>query len=227
MLEFWKLINRIYDPEYMSNTIRTKLGVLEKVFESIDFVPSTIYVTAFNPIVDLLADHYQVYMPADQIVLTTNPKIKVAPQGVRFDCVLALDEYLTYYTDEQQQKDALAKLADLCDGWLITTLVDYKNLAPYKKNQVEIIHDYKSDAIFLEQNTPVAADKQTWNSYFYSITDHSTLESLGPVPRRTIYFKQLAKYSRDLGSTNYIIQKNTLYRGFGRKHWEHIITIRF
>jgi hypothetical protein len=50
---------------------------------------------------------------------------------------------------------------------------------------------------------------------------------LGPSERRTMYFKQLAKYSSDLGGTNYVIQKNMLYRGFFKKNYEHIITVRF
>lgn len=227
MTDFWHLINKVYDPDYLENAVRTKVSVLEKVLEGLGFSPDSIYMCSYTPIADELANRYDVYMPADQITKTKNKKIKTADENSKYDCVLALDEFLTYCTSEQEQKDRLAELSKMCDGWLITTLVDYKNLAPYKKNQVEVIHDYKSDAIFLEQNTPISSDKQAWNSYFYSITDHSNLDAVGPVPRRTMYFKQLAKYSSDLGSTNYIIQKNTLYRGFGRKHWEHIITIRF
>ena len=227
MNEFWHLINAVYDPEYLAGAIKTKVSVLDKVFDSIDFTPSTIYMAAYNPIVDLLAEEYTVFLPADQMGLVKNPRVQASTEDTKYDCVLALDEFLTYFIDEAEQKIQLAKLAALCDGWLITTLVDYKNLAPYKKNQVEVIHDYKSDTIFLEQNTPNLMDKQAWNAYFYSITDHKDLTQFGPVPRRTMYFKQLAKYSSDLGSTNYMVQKNTLYRGFGRKHWEHIITIRF
>lgn len=227
MSDFWRLINKVYDPDYLNSAVKTKVSIIEKVLESINSNPKSVYMTAYNPVAELLADHYDLYLPPDQIFISKNPKIQ-ADDGKRiYDCVLALDEHLTYFASEQQQKDELERLSKICRGWLITTLVDYKNLAPYKKNQVEIIHDYKSDAIFLEQNTPVAADKQTWNSYFYAITNHKDLEAMGPAPRRTMYFKQLAKYSSDLGSTNYIIQKNTLYRGFGRKHWEHIITIRF
>jgi len=225
--DLWHLINKVYDPEYLASAVKTKISVVDKVFDSIGFAPRSIYMTAYNPIADQLAEEYDVYLPADCMSLVTNSRVSVATEDRTYDCVLALDEYLTYFADEQQQKDQLARLAKLCKGWLITTLVDYKNLAPYKKNQVEVIHDYKSDAIFLEQNSPISTDKQAWNSWFYAITNHQVLDSVGPIPRRTMYFKQLAKYASDLGSLNYVVQKNTLYRGFGRKHWEHIITIRF
>lgn len=227
MKAFWKLIDKVYDPEYLNNAIKTKTSVVEKVFDSVGFVPKTIFLPRYNPIADVLADSYTVFLGSEDASLAKNSKIKIVQGNELFDCVLALDEHLTYFVDEAEQRVELERLSKLCKGWLITTLVDYKNLAPYKKNQVEVIHDYKSDSIFLEQNSPINTDKQAWNSYFYAITDHKDLESIGPFPRRTMYFKQLAKYASDAGSTNYIIQKNTLYKGFGRKHWEHIITIRF
>jgi hypothetical protein len=227
MIDFWHLIYRVYDPEYLKNAINTKASVVDKVFDSINMDPSSIYFPAYNPIIEVMADSYDVYLEPSCMVLAKNSRIKSAAPGQRYECVLALDEYLTYFADEDTQKQKLAELAAVCDGWLITTLVDYKNLAPYKKNQVEVLHDYRSDSIFFEQNSPDAANKQGWNSWFYCISDHRNLETLGPYPRRTMYFKQLAKYASDIGSTNYIVQKNTLYRGFGRKHWEHIITIRF
>jgi len=227
MMNFWHLIHKVYDAEYLANATRVKASIVEKVLADIGFRPTTVFFAAYNPVAELLTDQFEVYLPSEQMHYTTNDDIMIAPDGMKFDCVIALDEFLTYQSDEAAQKAALEKLADVCNGWLITTLMDYKNLAPYKKNQVEVLHDYKSDAILLEQNSADPSDKQRWSSYFYAVTDHKTLDTYGPVSRRTMYFKQLAKYASDLGSTNYIVQKNTLYRGFGRKHWEHIITIRF
>ena len=226
-MNFWHLIYRVYDAEYLANATKVKASIIDKVLDDIGFRPTTVLFAAYNPIAELMADHYDVHLPADQMQFTTNKLISQSPAGMKFDCVIALDELLTYQADENSQRAELERLADSCNGWLITTLMDYKNLAPYKKNQVEVLHDYKSDATLLEQNSADPSDKQKWSSYFYAITDHENLDTYGPISRRTMYFKQLAKYASDLGSTNYIVQKNTLYRGFGRKHWEHIITIRF
>ena len=227
MIDFWRLISKVYDPEYLANSTRTKASIVEKVLDNVGSVPKTMFFAAYNPIAEILADKHSVFMETEQLAMANNPKIQAAQPGQKFDCVIALDEHLTYFAKEQEQKNRLTQLADLCDGWLVTTLCDYKNLAPYKNNQVEVLHDFRSDAIFLEQNSPITTDKQSWNSWFYAITDHVALDAVGPIPRRTMYFKQLAKYASDLGSTEYVVQKNTLYRGYGRKHWEHIITIRF
>jgi hypothetical protein len=226
-VNFWHLINKVYDPEYLASVTNTKVGVITKVFESLMFYPDTLLFASYSPLADAMSENFDVYLTPDQHFLSKNSRVKIAQANQKFDCVLAIDEHFTYFLSEQDQKNRLAHLAACCKGWLITTLIDYKNLAPYKKNQVNMLHDFKNDAIFLEQNSPSNIDKQEWNSYFYAITDYQTLETVGPIPRRTMYFKQLAKYASDLGSKDYVVQKNNLYRGFGRKHWEHIITIRF
>jgi hypothetical protein len=225
-MDFWQLINKVYDPEYLANVTNIKVSVVNKVFESITFAPKSLLFASYSPIADAMAESFEVYLLPDQHAWAKNTRVKSATANQKFDCVLALDEHFTYFTSEQAQRSRLAQLAACCDGWLITTLADYKNLAPYKKNQVELLHDFKNDALFLEKNRPSSSDKQNWNSYFFSITDQ-LLETVGPIPRRTMYFKQLANYANELGSKNYVVQKNVLYRGYGRKHWEHIITIKF
>ena len=145
-----------------------------------------------------------------------------------YDVVIALDEYFTHADSEDQQRELMDQLIKIINGWLITTLQDYKNFAPYKKNQIDAIginseHNY----IVLENSIADRTDKQVWDHYFYCIQDHLDLMTIGPIKRRTMYFKQLAKYSSDAGSKQYVIQKNLLYKGFFSKNFEHIITVKF
>ena len=84
-------------------------------------------------------------------------------------------------------------------------------------------HNY----IMLENSIADKLDKQIWSHYWMYVKDHSGLISFGPAVRRTMYFKQLAKYSSDAGSKQYVIQKNLLYKGFFSKNFEHIITVNF
>ena len=79
----------------------------------------------------------------------------------------------------------------------------------------------------IEANLANYEDKQAWSNYYYYIENHTNLTTVGPYQRRTVYFKQLAKYASDLGSREYVVQKNALYRGFAKRNWEHIITVRF
>jgi hypothetical protein len=146
----------------------------------------------------------------------------------RYDVVIALDEYFTYADSEDQQRELMDHLVKFVDGWLITTLQDYKNFAPHKKNQIDALsinseHNY----IVLENSIADRIDKQVWDHYFYCIQDHNDLMTIGPMKRRTMYFKQLAKYSSNAGSKQYVIQKNLLYKGFFSKNFEHIITVKF
>ena len=146
----------------------------------------------------------------------------------KFDIVIALDEYLTYTNSEDSQRLLVEQLASVCDGWLITTLQDYKNFAPHKKNQIEafnIVSD--NNYIILDNSIADKTDKQLWDHYWYCIKDHTNLLTIGPKKRRTMYFKQMAKYSSDAGSKQYVIQKNLLYKGFFSRNFEHIITVKF
>ena len=229
MENYWNLIKSFYSPEYVENNAKTKVGFIQKIFESNSHEPANIYFATYNPMAEIMADMYNVYVDEKFKDCVENPKIKLAAldSGHKFDTVMAMDEALTYCATEQEQKDYLEKLVAVCNGWLFTTLVDYKNLAPYKKNQVEASLDSKNQKILVEHHQPSLTDKQGWETYFHMIDGANRITTLGGYARRTMYFKQLAKYTSDLNSQEYIIQKNILYKGFGKKHWEHIITVRF
>ena len=79
----------------------------------------------------------------------------------------------------------------------------------------------------MESNQSDRTDKQVWYRYLYCIKNHNDLYTLGPTRRRTLYFKQLAKYAADLGSKQYLVEKNLLYKGFFSKVYEHIIAMKF
>ena len=67
MSDFWRLINKVYDPDYLDSAVKTKASIIEKVFDSISFRPNTVYMTTYNPIADVLAEVYDLYLPASEI----------------------------------------------------------------------------------------------------------------------------------------------------------------
>lgn len=227
MINYWNLIRKVYNTEYIYNSSKTKVSIIERVFDDLSIKPKTVAFINYNPIIELLADNYDVSIIESQKSLVNHEKVSIIGNNKKyFDVVLGLDEHLTYYANEFEQRNELSKIADICNGWFITTLADYKNSAPFKKNQVELL-EFKNNNLVIENHIADQLDKQAWQSYYYQIENHKDLTVVGPYQRRTLYFKQLAKYASDLGSREYVIQKNALYKGFAKRQWEHIITVRF
>lgn len=230
--EYWNNVYQLADTAKWAEYISGKVILLEKLFTSLQINPRTIVLPSFNPVVIGLELNYNCVVIADKKLKATwdSKSIfldKITDISQPAEICLALDEYLTYADSEQDQRDRLSELSSVTDGYLITTLQDYKNNAPHKRSQVEATLNGINDIIVLEQNISDKINRQNWQNYIYMIANHADLSVMGPNQRRTMYFKQLAKYSSDLGGQDYQIQKNLLYRGFFRKHYEHMITIKF
>jgi len=231
--KYWMQIQQIADLAKWTEQAEAKAALLLKVIESLDEVPETIVFPSFNPVVLCLEKTYDCTVVADQSVKhywnsSSNFIDDLSLLTKPADLCLALDEYLTYAETEQDQRDRLDQLKNSTNGWLITTCQDYKNTAPHKRSQAEnTTHFNNSEYIVIDQTNWDKNNRQNWQNYIYMIKDNHDLTVLGPEMRRTMYFKQLAKYSSDIDGTNYMIQKNLLYRGFFKKHYEHIISVRF
>ena len=232
--EYWRLIKEIGSfNDKWDESVSTKADIFRKLILSLDPAARTLLFTRFNPVAIYLSRYYDVTIICPESLssvfnLTSINIIEKYAGKSKYDIVLALDEFLTYSDSEDNQRKKIDEIAKTTDGWLITTLQDYKNFAPHKKNQINAIsinsnHNY----IMLESSIADRIDKQLWTHYWLCIRDHENLLRLGPVLRRTMYFKQLAKYSSDAGSKQYVIQKNLLYKGFFSKNFEHIITVNF
>lgn len=233
--EYWKLINEIGSfNDKWADSVATKAEIFNKLIKSLNANAKTILFASFNPIALDLAKNYAVSVICDASLTDTfdftniNLFENVHAVTRKSDIVICLDEFFTYADSEQGQRQKLEELGSVTDGWLITTLQDYKNFAPHKKNQIDATavngnHNY----IMLEHSVADKLDKQLFSHYWICIKDHEDLYLNGPVTRRTMYFKQLAKYSSDAGSKQYVIQKNLLYKGFFSKNFEHIITVNF
>jgi len=234
--QYWQLIKDIgsFNDRWDEN-IQTKSDIFSNLIRSLKSVDGTVLFLSFNPIALKLAEMYSVTIVCDLTLqdIFDFSKVKKVVSSIdaldeKFNFVIGLDEYFTYSNSELNQRSSLETTAKLTDGWLITTLQDYKNFAPHKKNQIDAMTvNTSNNYIMLENSIADKFDKQLWNHYWYCIKDHTQLLTIGPIERRTMYFKQLAKYSSDAGSVDYMVQKNLLYKGFFSKGFEHIITVKF
>lgn len=227
--DYWAKTQQIVDISKWLDIAQAKFEIIDKLFINIGVKPNRILFPTFNPLVLLLEQHYDCVVVADQSLKyswqSKSEFVDTLAEVGTVDVCLALDEYFTYADSENAQRELLDQIKKILSGYLITTLQDYKNSAPHKRSQADV--SSSNNVIIVEENILDRNNKQNWENYIYFIENHSDLTVLGPTPRRTMYFKQLAKYCSDLQGTQYVIQKNLLYRGFYKRNYEHIITVRF
>lgn len=147
--------------------------------------------------------------------------------NLRYDAVIAPDEYFTFAASEDEQRHLLETVFDITRKVLITTLSDYKNM-PDNRREFGDPQSYKTvngSVVYLERN--VRDNKSSWQTKVYKISDNDQCTTFGPFQRRGLYFKQLARMSEDSGSTGFEFQKNIMYKGMTKKCYEHVIVVNF
>lgn len=148
----------------------------------------------------------------------------------KFNIVVALDEFFTFASNETDQKDKIDLLCDLCDGTIVTSLRDYKNLSARDRefSSPTAVRNKKDNRIYLEHHNHDIDSKVMWSSSLYEITGDSsnTVIQYGPFERMTMYFKQLAKFSYDAGATDFFVHKDLMYKSPVKKNYEHVISIK-
>jgi len=227
--DYWLKLQPVADPTRWLEQAQAKYDIIIKIFNTLNIKPRNILFTHFNPLVLFLEQNYNITVVAEQSIkysYQSNASFidHISQFNGNADVVFALDEYFTYAQTEQEQRNLLNDIKKVIKGYLITTLQDYKNNAPHKRSHVE--SGVYGNTIIVEQNTTDKNNKQNWQNNIYFIENNRDLTVIGPVERRTMYFKQFAKYTADVNGSNYIVQNNLLYRGFFRKNYEHIITVK-
>ena len=227
LLDSFKFNNRPQD------VINKKVEILSTVEQHYNKKPDSVLFVGFNPWIlgstynqttvtkisdnalDLL-NHYNVefnYIPYESIT-------------GKYDWVVASDEYFTFAESEEQQKNNVEKLISLSKNQVITTLRDYKN-QDFKDREFSnplSIRKQNDIKIFLEFNDYEYNERNVWKTSIFEI-NNTILNYYGPFNRTSMYFKQLAKFSKDAGAHNFLIHKNLMYKSLIKKNYEHVISI--
>jgi hypothetical protein len=127
-------------------------------------------------------------------------------------------------------QNKIFNICQLATDFVISTLRDYKN-QDYKDREFSIpalIRNGSQSQLFLESHDWDQRDRTHWNTMLFEIdrTTSNTV-SYGPFERRTMFFKQLAKFSMDAGAAHFLVHKNLMYKSLIRKNYEHVISIQF
>lgn len=150
--------------------------------------------------------------------------------GQKFDLIIAVDEMLTREEDEIAQRKHIMQLLSLLasQGVLLSSLRDYRNQNWHRKplgdSCLNLLQDNK--LVTTEVNEINDHDKQLWRQQVYAIANDKDFVCLDIGMRRTLYFKQLAKYCLDAGIIDFGVLKDVYWRSHLRRTPEHITWAR-
>lgn len=219
-----------------NDIVNKKRDLLDNILDYYKLTPKSILFVGFSPwcltlnnqhftvtevgadILDFLDSRYCKYTYKDFNDLNTKD----------FDIVVASDEYFTFANNDQEQRNLVDKLSKVTKNLIITTLRDYKNqdFKDREFSQPIVVRGQNSNKIFLEHYEYDPKDKNSSTSKTFVIDDTTSIMH-GPFARRNMYFKQLAKFSIDVGATSFYVHKNLMYKSIIKKNYEHVITIKF
>jgi len=229
------LLDAFQNSSRSSDLVAKKKLILDELLNYFDLTISSILFVGFSPsLLDL--DHRDIYVteisPAVRQYLQDR-KIKftyIDRERIqnKFTVVVAMDEYLTFAESDHYQKAQVEWLSSITDGFVITTLRDYKNqdFKDREFSQPIIIRNTDSKRIYFEHYEYDPQDRNASLGTSYCVDDDSVMV-IGPFARRNMFFKQLAKFSLDTGARNFLVHKNLMHKSVIKKNYEHIITIRF
>jgi len=213
-----------------------KKEIFDELFDHFNIESGTILFVGFNPAILKLSNFdicvTEVSDEVREVIDTHGVKytyIKdIKNYGKKFAVVSATDEYFTFAATDQQQRDLVETLASVTENLLITTLRDYKN-QDFKDREFSLpilVRNVDNKAIYFEHYEYDLHDRNNFYGTNYIVTDE-TLDVIGPFERRTMYFKQLAKFSFDNGAKNFLVHQNLMHKSTIKKNYEHILTIKF
>jgi protein-tyrosine-phosphatase len=228
----------IFNPK-ADDQIARKQEILDGVYRIENLEPQTILFVGFNPAilscraksisVTEISDSAQAYLKSKGIKFTYIEPTKLEAYQKNFDCVVAMDEYFTFADSDQAQQDMIAKICNLAKSFVISTIRDYKN-QDFKDrdfSQPVMVRNASDFKLFVENHDWNLKDRTLWNSMVYEINAANALTTYGVFQRRTMFFKQLAKFSMDAGAVNFLVHKNLMYKSLIKKNYEHVVSIQF
>lgn len=217
-----------------SEIIDRKKEILDKVFEFHNLNPKSFLFIGFNPLIFSLPKGSDIYLANineplfDKLSQQATVKKFEVSNTLKFSCVIAADEFLTFADDEKDQQTKIADLCRLTQDILITTVKDYKN-QDFKEREYShpaIIKSGSNLTAFTEIHNWDSQDRNKWVTAVYQ-TKNTHAVCRGLYQRRSLYFKQLAKFCHDAGSNEFLVHRNLMYKSLIKKNYEHVVSVKF
>ena len=229
----------IFNPR-SDDVILRKQEILDGVYRTENLEPQDILFVGFTPAilsckaknisVTEISDAALDFLKSKNIKFTYIDPAELEKHQKQFQCVVALDEYFTFANSDQEQQNKIAKICNLATDFVISTIRDYKNM-DFKDRDFSspaTVRNNGTSKVFIETHEWDLKDRTRWNTMVYEIEAPSgTLTTYGLFERRTMFFKQLAKFSMDAGAVNFLVHKNLMYKSLIKKNYEHVVSIQF
>lgn len=226
-----------FNPKF-DDVIARKQEIISGVYATENLEPTSVLFVGFNPAiissqaktlaVTEISDAAQSWLRNQGVKFKYIDYRDLDQHSKAFECVIAMDEYFTFAQSDQEQQEKIAKICSLAKNFVISTVRDYKN-QDFKDRDFSIpitVRNSGDQKIFLESHDWDLADRTRWNTMVYEIMG-SSLKTYGTFERRTMFFKQLAKFSIDAGAVNFMVHKNLMYKSLIKKNYEHVVSIQF
>jgi hypothetical protein len=212
--------------------IDRKREIIDKIFEFYNVGCESILFVGFNPAI-LSTNVKEIYVAeiSDEVfnwLRSQGVPVNRFDQPRKFDIIVAFDEYLTFADNEDHQKNKIDSLCKLANNLIITTIKDYKNqeFKDREYSQPAIIKSNNAVTAFTEIHDWDQKDKNSFTTALYKLSGVDA-NCCSVYNRRTLFFKQLAKFSMDSGADNFLVHKNLMYKSLIKKNYEHVISINF
>jgi len=229
----------IFNPR-LDDVVARKQEILDGVYRTENLEPTSVLFVGFNPAilscraktlaVTEISDTALAYIKSRGVKVTYIDPANLDQYRKQFQCVIAMDEYFTFADSDQDQQNKIAKICSLATAFVISTVRDYKN-QDYKDrdfSQPVMVKNGANTKLFVESHDWDLKDRTCWNTMVYEINRaDNSLTTYGTFDRRTMFFKQLAKFSIDAGAVNFLVHKNLMYKSLVKKNYEHVVSIQF
>ena len=228
----------IFNPK-ASDVIARKQEILEGVYRTENLQPTSVLFVGFNPAilsctaktiaVTEISDTALAYLKSKNVTFTYIDPADLGNYTKQFQSVIAMDEYFTFAVSDQDQQDKIANICSLATAFVISTVRDYKN-QDFKDrdfSQPIMVRNGSDYKLYVENHDWDLKDRTLWTSMVYEINAANALTTYGIFDRRTMFFKQLAKFSMDAGAVNFLVHKNLMYKSLIKKNYEHVVSIQF
>lgn len=211
--------------------VNRKISMTAQVLEHYNLSPDSVLFVGFNPGI-LASKAKEIYVTeisgrvVDWLVSQGVAVKQLTDVTKKFDLVVACDEYLTFAKSESEQRDKIHKICQFSKGVVITTVKDYKNqdFKDREYSQPAIVKNNGQTTSFVEIHNWHHTDRNALETSVYTMGANNC-HCLGTYPRRTLFFKQLAKFSSDSGAEHFFVHKNLMYKSLIKKNYEHIVSM--